>query len=164
MSIFSFLVIKQAKYHYSNNPSRDQGVLARKVGSPGDIRLEPRVRDSPILAFRGRSYEFSKEKLTVFRGPKIMGLGKMVTSALNIWSFLVSPGIPRPQFLGSFRTTPKVHERPQKCNFWSGQKGQHVTFSSMPLFFGFLQYLVSTFHDIAHENSWFMTRKNGFGS
>lgn len=90
MSIFSFLVIKQAKYHYSNNPSRDQGVLARKVGSPGDIRLEPRVRDSPILAFRGRSYEFSKEKLTVFRGPKIMGLGKMVTSALNIWSFLVS--------------------------------------------------------------------------
>lgn len=90
MRISSFLVIKEVRYHYRNHPSRDQGVLARKVGSPGDIRLEPRVRDSPILALRGKSYEFSIEKLTVFRGPKIMGLGKMGASALNIWSFLVS--------------------------------------------------------------------------
>ena len=45
-----------------------------------------------------------------------------------------SPGIPRPQFLGSLRTTPKVRERPQKCNFGSANKGLPNMFSSMPFF------------------------------
>ena len=59
-----------------------------------------------------------------------------VPCAMKI-SGITIPGIPRPQFLGSLRTTPKVRERPQKCNFGSANKGLPNMFSSMPLFLVF---------------------------
>ena len=60
-----------------------------------------------------------------------------VLGVIYIETSLLIPGIPRPQFLGSLRTTPKVRERPQKCNFGSANKGLPNMFSSMPFFFWF---------------------------
>ena len=61
------------------------------------------------------------------------------------------------------RTTAKVRERPQKCNFGSANKG-YQTCSQVCFFFCFLQYLISIFNDIQHRYSRFMSRKTVFRS
>ena len=53
-----------------------------------------------------------------------------VLGVIYIETSLLIPGIPRPQFLGSLRTTPKVRER----GFT-----KHVL--KYAIFFGFLQYV-----------------------
>ena len=61
MSIFSFLVIKQAKYHYSNNPSRDQGSWREKLDHRGifALNLESGIRLS--WRFGGGVMNFPKK-------------------------------------------------------------------------------------------------------
>ena len=68
-----------------------------------------------------------------------------------------------PSFWGLSERPQKYTNDPKSAIFEVVRK-VNMSHSQVCLFFGFLQYLVSTFHDIAHENSWFMTRKNGFGS